>query len=749
MEKITGEITNIIFCGKKDGTISDSDYYIFRVIDENGFSYSCEGRSQGLNVGTRVILEGTLVNKSRFGETFVVERLFYETDTIDGKRSFLSLVLSKSILKKVLDFYNDDCEKILDVLKNNPSDFGQIKGIKDKTIEKIESKFLQLHSLELLYPYLSQYDFNETECRTIYKKYGVQSLDIVKDNPYVLCRYLKFNFQKIDSFAKKTFYDLSNKRRQIAVFVFLVRNELKKGHCYALYDELINDAYKLLAYNFKISKEELKETLSLCEEDGVFVIENNQDVYFKLVNEQKKNLERFVLRSKKNSIPREDHEIDELIKEYEEMKGKELKCNYKLGKNQKEAVKNSVKNRISIITGGPGTGKTTVLECVLYIAKALENLKNEDILLMAPTGKAAKRMRETTKMNAFTIHTALGSDPKSIDNDTTTVFKYNKNQKLEEKFIVVDESSMLDYSLASSLIDAIKIFSFVVFVGDINQLPPVSYGYTLRDLIDSGVPCVKLWEVKRQSGDSTIIPLSNAIQRKKLVDNFYKQDRIVSKFDFGFLPIGKTSKNDLSGKNEEVVKKIVDRYEKGYEKMLAEKNTQPLDDIVVLSPVNKGTLGVKNLNNEIQKRIFEKKIGTGIICNSIEFMEGTKVLQTKNNKKRGIVNGETGYVVYVNKNVNVFEVEFESGAVVRYDDENRDEILELSLGYAMTIHKSQGSEWKFVIEIVSSCQKEMNTKSLVYTGITRTKEKLLIIGDIESFLSCSYRLGSPRRSKIL
>lgn len=700
----------------------DINFTIFTLKTTDLSYVKCKGDMPAFNVGDNIILEGEMISEQKYGETFVFTNVERDLEDEASMLAFLEFLCGKKTALKLTNEFGS-AESVLKKIESNPEEIVQIKGFGEKKVAKIVNKYNKHTQLSKVFSFLKDYGFSLEECRTTLKEMGKNCVERIKDNPYILTSKLNFSFDKCDKIARKLGFDLESKKRYSAGIVNSVRKELGDGHCFSSIETIINSSRKILSVNgtFLPDIEKIKAVLKELIMSDVLVLDK-EDLYFKKVFDEKENLCAFVERAKSEPLYHYGFNIDDYIAEYEKEKGQELGCIYRLGNQQKEAVRNSLTHKISIITGGPGTGKTTVLDGILYIYRNAMGLKLNEIALCSPTGKAAKRMTESTGLPASTIHRLLKVDPESM-NHNEPKYLFNKENKLNLKLLVVDETSMLDYNLASCLVDAIKNQTRVIFIGDIDQLPPVSYGYTLRDFIDSGIPTVKLYEVKRQKGDSSIIPLSQMIRDDNL--------KLFSKPDFGFAK--------LTGTDQ-----IVKIFFRGLEALKEAKVNNPLDQIVVLTPQNKGDYGTKNLNILIQEKLFPNP-DLVIRHNGYPFVVGSKVLQVQNNNDIDIVNGEIGYVREIDVENKTITIEFEDSNIQIYDSEMMDD---LKLGYVMTVHKSQGSEWKFVIELCDSSSK-MNTRNLVYTGVTRTREKLVVLGDVETFLKCPKIIGSERRSKLL
>ena len=393
----------------------------------------------------------------------------------------------------------------------------------------------------------------------------------------------------------------------------------------------------------------------------------------------------------------------------------------KYNKLQKQAIISSLENKINIITGGPGTGKTTIIKGIVELYKQINLLTfdslTKDVALLAPTGRAARRITETTNFKAVTIHKFLKWDK------ATDTFQVNKYNKSDAKIVIIDESSMIDMFLFNSLLEGLTDDVRIILVGDYNQLPSVLPGQILKDLIDSDIiPVVKLNELYRQKEDSYIVSLANEVKNGNLEENF-----TLKKSDYNFI---ETKKENIEIIVSELCKKAL---EKGY----------TYNQLQVLVPMYKGANGIDNLNNKLQD-IFNPKQDNKdeFIYNEVIFREGDKVLQTKNINDLEISNGDIGIIDSITKtNNNVKAIINFDGIVVEFTKKNFED---LKLGYAISIHKSQGSEFEIVIMPMDISYKRMLYRKLIYTGITRAKKSLTIVGEKEAFIYGIKRVEETR-----
>lgn len=754
---IKGEITKIY--RPIDGDFGFNDFALtsFMLKTKNKEYYLCCGESFPIFVSENVILEGKLTVNEK-GKKFDFTSIKVDLNELPSKKTYLKHICGKATFEKILHGIIEDSNRVFYSIERkeeyaidkfeaylkeeNYKMLTSISGIGEKTVQKICSKYKTNLGFEQMYTELAVYGLSLKDCNKLYKSKELKNrfqdnvTEVIKKNPYKLMEYVDFSFNKCDIFySKQPNAKYNSVARILAAISYCIKAELGKGHTYSYKETIFNNTIKMLDNNiFGVNK-----IIDINEINSCFnaliankrVIDDNGRIYLRYVFQMEDYIRNFCKRVLKMQPNGKDYKP--LIAAYEEEK------HIKFGKEQKIAIETSLQNQVSIITGGPGTGKTSSLAAVIKFLLG-EGIYESDIALCAPTGKAAKRMMESingslgTDMIATTIHTLLEVDPTSPDLEK---FVYNENNKLPKKVIVIDETSMLDLKIAYSLISAIKDTTRVIFVGDIEQLPPVGYGYFLRDIIESGVKCTKLLEIHRQKGDSSIISLSQKIRDEILcVHDTQKRP------DFLF----KAMSRSLS--YEEKMKWIVDTFEKSVQKI-------GLDQTMILTPINGEVVKKNNPKTErfggqqlclaIQERILPHKDGeVEFEKNGWKFKIGSKVIVTKNDNAKGIVNGEIGYIESIDVENKKIDVDFE-GRSVTLDEDNIDE---LRLAYAITVHKSQGSEWQNVIYCCFD-ETRMNKKPLVYTAITRAKKALLIVGDEPAFVGCIHNKEEYRRSRIL
>ena len=702
MEKIVGKVLYIL--KPISGLFfEDIEWTIFKILKDDGNTHLCLGNSFSISKGFRVELEGEYCNGKDSNEKIFkfcnIKKCF---DTPNSYKTFLMSICGNQSSKLLIDYFGS-AKEVLRIIKNEPNRLNDVKGIGKKRIDKILVNYSNSFKIENIFSQLKEYGFDLQECSIIAKKIGSKNINKIFENPYFLMFNANFSFIKCDEIAlRKANISYDSPKRLQAVILEIMRLNNKNANTFIYKKDLLEKSIALSrTKNQIVERSKILSVYSNMIKNST-LYEVDERVYTKKSYFEEKDIRDFLLASLKLPLNRKVT-IDD-IRAYEKSKG------FSLGEEQINAVLTSASNKLSVITGGPGTGKTTVLDCLLTIIR--KSVPSNKIALCSPTAKAARRMTESTGMPATTVHKLLEVNP---EDSTLETFNYNQNNKLPYEVIVVDESSMLDQFIACSLIRALKSVSQVIFVGDKNQLPPVKAGYFFRDLMELKIPCTHLIKTYRQAGDSTIIKLAQEIQKGEI-------SPLKAKNDFGFKSVSNCDE-------------VVDIFLRGVKQVGVEQ-------VVVLSPQNKGELGTKEISNAILNKLIPSS-DKEIHKNGWIFREGARIMNTKNMNQLGLCNGQMGYIKKIDFEEKKLIVEFD-GKEYEYDNDMANYLV---LGYCVTIHKSQGSEWKYVIEVVSQ-KHPMNTKPLVYTGITRAKSKLAVVGDLETFMKCPLKMPKEVLSRI-
>lgn len=668
-----------------------------------------------INVGEKWDIQGSITYYKDEKQIRVKDMERNDSLDLDDLKSYLTTFngIGKVKAKKILDTFGSD---IFNVIKNEYLKLVTL-GIPEKSAYEMHCFVTQNEEFNKLLKLLSPYDISINSAHKIYSRYKDKSIDILLSNPYIVRDMLNLSFDLVDYFAINNNINPIDTTRIMGAVKEAMKRNAEKGHTFCYVSDLLEATKSIL--NKRVANEKalvtnadiVKVLIYMSEEQKELIIKEDSSCFTPSFYYEEKNIARKLSRmvGKKREIK---FDINEVISEIE----KDVGFPYSL--NQKGAIKTSIENLISIITGGPGTGKTTTVNGITKVLKKI----NPDIKIMmaAPTGAAAKRMENTTGMAAKTIHRLLEYCP--FDGELTC--GRNEDNPLEADVLIMDESSMTDVPLMNLFLRAIGEDTMLIIIGDVDQLPSVGAGNVLRDLIDSKViPVSRLDTVYRQKGTSTIV-----LNSKRLSDGVGID---LSKDDFKLI--------ETLPKDDVIAQLIVDRYVN----LLASGKTT--DDVQVLCPMRKKENKASStaINIMIQDRINPSKQGKGEVVYGFRcFREGDKVVQQKNNYEKSSFNGDLGYITSITKEQDYI-------VTVKFDDREisftgREEILELDLAYCMTIHKSQGSEFKHVLMPMTMTQKPTLTRNLFYTGFTRAKEIVEFFGTREAI---DYAVANVDQSK--
>ncbi len=707
MEFVRGKFRNLIYEG-------DNGYKIglFRVKEASSEyeelvnkTITYTGYFPDINEEEYYILYGKYIDNPRYGKQLQVSS--YEKEEPKGKDAVISFLASPLIkgcgektAEAIVNTLGDDAIKLI---KEDFNNLLIVPGISEKKALRIYESINKYKSTDDIIIELQKMGFTVNESLTILNKYGEDSLNIVNENIYRLIDIIDFN--KLDK-VFLTNKEADAKERVLACLIeSFKRLDMKNGDTYHNKLELFSN----IRNEFKIflEEQELDNYLSeLVLQDEIVLIDD--DKYFLKDNYMYEDL----IANDLNLINNHNKDIinnyNSLIKSLETEKG------VKYNSDQKKAIREALENNVSIITGGPGTGKTTIINAIVQLYIRLNNINPKDsltkIALLAPTGRAAKKISDSTGLPASTIHRYLKWNKEKNE------FQINAYNKQYHKLVIVDETSMIDTFLFYSLLQGINHNIKLVLVGDANQLPSVGPGMILNDIINSNLfSHTPLEHIYRQSDNSYIPVLANEIRIKSLSPNYDEQ-----RDDYNFLP--------SSGPSiREMIKRICLRSK---EKGLTE------DDMQILAPMYKGENGIDNLNillqdiyNPPSKDKKESKYG------DIIYRENDKVLQLVNDPDNNVFNGDIGYIksidtITIPNKREVFTIDFDGNRVLY----NKEDLINIKHAYAITIHKSQGSEFPHVIMPITKAYYKMLYNKLIYTGVSRAKKSLIIIGEKEAFL---------------
>lgn len=667
--------------------------YIDRVITFTGYFHE-------LNDMDTYLFYGKLVNHQKYGEQFQVDS--YERCKPEEKNSiieFLTSGLFKGIgekkAKAIVDVLGKDTLK---VILENPDNLILIPGVTKKNIETLHNKLQEYEASYETILYLGELGFSTKDAMIVYNFYKNKTKQVIEENIYKLVKDIyNLNFKKIDFIALKNGIEKDSMIRVEASLIYIM-NEVSDayGHSYYYKEELSSLLPRVIGVN--ISDEKIEEALKNLEKNLLIIVKEEKYYLKEMYESESLIVKRFRLLSHEKDLIAKD--IDNKIKEIGEFFG------IVYNEEQLEAIKESYQKKFLIITGGPGTGKTTIMKAITELYRQMNKLDysslQEKIALLAPTGRAAKRMTEATLLRASTIHRFLKWQKE------TNKFQVNEYNKSKVEFVIIDEASMIDTYLMASLLKGISANCKIVMVGDDHQLPSVGPGQVLHDLIQSEkLPVIKLTELYRQGKDSNILSLAYDIRQGTINEKIFNVGD-----DLTFI---KSSPNQVIDN----ILEITDTY-----KDLSYKDFQ------ILCPMYKTIAGIDEINNHIQKKFNKKaKDKKEIATSEVIFREGDKVIQLTNMPDENVYNGDIGIIKEIKTSPKKEIIIDFDGNIVKYTPSN---FANFRLAYAISIHKAQGSEFEVVIIPIVKNFNKMLYRKLIYTGVTRSKKKLYLIGDIEA-----------------
>lgn len=698
MEKICGTVDTIIFASQ------DNRFTVLKLSPEK-LSTQITVTLNGIAplIGQLLEIEGEWVKHPKFGQQF--KATTYKTvapTEISGIEKFLASGaingIGPAMAKKIVAEFG---EKTLEIIAKSPNELLKVPGIGKKTAEKISTSYLEQSELTEIMVWLENHGISNTYAGKIFAKYGSFAIDIMEKDIYRLFQDIEgIGFLTADKLAFNLGIQRDDKRRIISGIDYALMQLCNNGHCCIPEMALVDKTAKILQVNNQIIFTILKERIdngSLNTE----VVGGETLIYPPYLYYAEKKVATRLLQLQQATEPLSEDNLSLFIKVWE--KDNQIQ----LAQKQKEAIKACLHHGVLVLTGGPGTGKTTVIKGILSILKA-QGLK---IRLAAPTGRAAKRLSETTGQKALTIHRLLEANNLAQDDNLQLGFSKDIDDQLDADVIILDEVSMVDIVLMHHFLNAVPDGCRIILVGDTDQLPAVGPGSVLKDIIRSQkIPAIRLDEIFRQAQTSMIIQNAHIINAGRLPD-LRKQYS-----DFVFYELN----DDTS-----ITQKILDLCTKD----LPHEGFDILKDVQVLSPMHRFLCGVENLNLMLQEQLNPKKNQDELKYSSQIFRVGDKVMHIRNNYQKNVFNGDIGFIQDINNEkltVDYFD------HIVTYE---KNELNELTLAYASSVHKSQGSEYKVVIIPLSTSHYIMLQRNLLYTAITRAKQKVIIIGSKKALMT--------------
>ncbi len=666
------------------------------------------GNATQVIAGEEVFAEGFWVYDKNHGHQLKANVIKMTIPTsIEGIKKYLSSGLIKGVGKHFANILVTEFkEQVFEVLDNEPEKVNGLPGIGRKRTEQIISAWQEQKEIRKVMVFLHGHGIGTSRAVRIYKTYKEDTISKMQSNPYCLALDIwGIGFKIADQLAQSLGIDKNSIIRAEAGIRHVLNEYSGQGHCAILPNDLLTHCNKILEIDSAIIQQAIINEI------------NNGNVIKEIIN----NIEFLSLASlyyaeqgiASNISRLIKTPINNLLSDEEIIATAENSSKIIFSDSQKQAILMTIKNKVSIITGGPGVGKTTIVKNIIKILKQL----NKYITLCAPTGRAAKKLSESSGFDTKTIHRLLEYKP-------GVGAKYNQDYQLNTDFLIVDETSMVDVSLMNTLLKAIPTEAGVLFVGDIDQLPSVGPGSVLADMINSEIiPTTRLTEIFRQAQTSKIITNAHKINKG---DMPYYQNK--PNDDFFFIDLKEP---------EEIIERmlsiIADKLPKLY-------NVNSMNDIQVLVPMNRGILGVKNLNLVLQERLNSNK-DIVITSMGINYRVGDKVIQTINNYDKEVFNGDIGFIKSINLEEDEIHIKFDE-RIIEYD---RTELDEINLAYAISIHKSQGSEYPVVVIPITMQHYTLLERNLLYTGVTRGKKMIILIGEKKALYMAIKRVSAAKR----
>lgn len=728
MDNITGYVDHIVYQN------SDNGYTVMALVAE-GEEVTCVGMCKGLGQGENISAEGEYIEHPVYGRQFKIQT--YETvaptDRAGMERYLGSGAIrgvGEALAARIVKKFGDDTFRIIE---EEPERLAEVKGISERKAQEIAVQMEEKKDLREALVYLQQYGISNTLAVKIYNTYGMEMYSVMRENPYRLAEDVSgVGFRIADEIAGRIGIHTDSDYRIRSGILYTLLQAVGEGHCFLPLELLLRRASELLG----VSEENIRPQVDnlimdrklVAKGDAVFAAA----YYYAELNcaNMLRNLNIPMLEAE--NLPAQDMAIRKRLERMAENLSMEL------DELQLKAVEESIKNGLFILSGGPGTGKTTTINMIIRYFES----EGMDIFLAAPTGRAAKRMTEATGFEAKTIHRLLELNSALSDDDTRRAnFERNQENPLEADVVIIDEMSMVDIQLFQALLKAILPGTRLILVGDVDQLPSVGPGQVLRDLMNSeAFPMVTLEKIFRQAGESDIVVNAHRINKGEQIalDNKSRD----------FFLLERNDVNVIYKHMIQLIREMLPKY----------VNATPFD-IQVLTPMRKGSLGCETLNGILQRYLnpadpHKKEHSYG---NTV-FREGDKVMQIKNNyqlewdivgrynipidKGMGVFNGDMGRVLEINETMSTLLVEFDDGRRVNYPFSG---LEELELSYAITIHKSQGSEYPAVILPLLGGPRMLFNRNLLYTGITRARNCVTILGSSETVRNMIDNVSENRR----
>ena len=727
--KITGIVDRIIFSNKDNG------YHILSVeLPNKNDNIVVNAYHPVIHEGLTYEFIGEWTVHSIYGKQMKAKSVFeVPPNTKEGLQAYLSSsffpgigpVISKRIIEHfkddVIRVFNEDIDKLLFV-----------PGISPKKLEAIKKSWEDNDEINAIMVFLQQYGITTVYAAKIYKHYGKGCVEKIKENPYTLSRDISgIGFKYADKIALEVGIEPNSEQRIRACIIHILDSSSLDGHCYLLEEQITIKSTELLSVDIRDSVRNILK----------YMVQDSEIIIFKHNDEEPRFYSKKLYYNEKYCA----NKIGELLLKNKDIKISDSIVNTdSLSVEQKESVFGVLSKGISILTGGPGCGKTYTTKTIVDVLLKLE----KNIAICAPTGKAALKSTSVIGFEAYTIHRLLGWDPENFG------FMHNDKNTLPHNFIIVEESSMIDINLMCSLLKAVSEDCQILFIGDHNQLPPVSAGAPFRDMIESEiVPSFKLNKIFRQAQGSKIITSAHKINEGECPNinsplespELWKQGEDCLFIDSGLKEYGKNNKEYPAWSSLRYGLDVVDMIKKLYTETI--QKYYKTSDVQILIPMKVSELGTIKINSIIRDAVNPKqKDKKEISIKNIIFREGDKIMHTVNNYELEVFNGDIGYIQIIDVISGTAEIKFEGGRIVKY---KKIDLMEIEHAFAISIHKSQGSEFDCVILPIMPTYNRMLERSLIYTGISRGKKLVIFVGQRKSLEKAVKTINSNKRQTSL
>ncbi len=707
---ITGSVERVTYHNEQNG------YTVLRLqVHGYGDPVTVTGNFSSISPGESLRLSGWWTSHPQYGDQFkAVDYTVVRPATIAGIQKYLGSGLIKGVgpvtAKRIVEHFG---EKTLDVIEGDISRLNEVKGIAGKRVVMIQKAWAEQRAIKGVMLFLQSHSVSTHFAVKIYKQYGNDAITVVEKTPYRLASEVYgIGFRTADQIARNLGISFDAEERLRAGLQYVLSEGTDEGHCYLPAGELIKRATKTLEVE---DESRLNGSLEKMLDDGLLKVEEDvedRSIYLPPLWQAERGVARRVKTLLEKKVRVDNARVSSWLDRFTEKRGIEL------SEEQQQAIHRAASERVLILTGGPGTGKTTTLRAMVALFYAM----GKTVLLASPTGRAAQRLYEVTGREAKTIHRLLEFDPSQMS------FKRNEEWPLEADVVIIDESSMIDVILGNNLLKAVNPHSQLVLVGDVDQLPSVGPGTVLRDLIDSGaVPVARLTQIFRQAAESLIVQNAHRINNGEF-------PRLIKP--------GEQS-SDCYFIEAENPEEIADLIVKSVATSLPSRfGYDPKQDIQVLSPMNRGRVGANQLNDVLQEAL--NPVGEGKVelsRGSRTLRAGDKVIQRVNNYKLEVFNGDMGTIDRIDLEEQMIAVRF-ADRIVEYDYAD---VMELAHGFCVTIHKSQGSEYPAVVIPLHMQHYLMLSRNLLYTALTRAKKTVVMVGTTKAIGMAMNNLEAMRR----